>query len=321
MQDLMLPATPTTFDQTRVHDPVIVREGDTYFLFSTGRGIACYSSLDLQTWTRRDRVLSETEVPAWTTELVPGSTDHLWAPEIVRWNERWHLFYSVSTFGKNTSAIGLATNATLDTTREDYLWRDEGVVVRSVAGDNFNAIDPAFALDEHEKPWLFFGSFWSGIKAVELDSQSVKPHFPDAMPISIARRFKEDHDAVEAPFVVRRGEWCYVFVSFDACCRGMDSTYNIRVGRAKNIIGPYFDRDDRALLEGGGTLLRSATTRWRGPGHCCVFEEEGRDFLVYHAYDALERGVPKLRIEPLDWDDNGWPHLPSTPVDDSELLP
>ncbi len=310
--------TPLSADQTRVHDPVIVREGDLYYLLSTGRGITLNTSPDLLNWTRAPRVFDE--IPTWTQELVPGSTDHLWAPELAHHDGRWHLWYSVSTFGKNNSAIGLATSPTLDATRADYAWRDEGAVMLSQSTDNFNAIDPALARDENGTPWLLFGSFWSGIKAVELDQTLRQKRFPDAVPVAIAARPKEEHDAVEAVFVVRRGSWFHGFVSFDACCRGVDSTYNIRVGRAKNILGPYLDRDGRALLEGGGTLLRAASTRWRGPGHCSVFEESGRHHLVYHAYDALERGLSKLRIETLEWDDD-WPTLPETPDDDTPLNP
>ncbi|BCM93950.1 intracellular endo-alpha-(1-_5)-L-arabinanase [Abditibacteriota bacterium] len=312
------PGTTGPCDQTRVHDPVIVRENGVYYLFSTGRGIALHSSRDRKTWTRAQRVWEE--VPSWTGELIPGSTDHLWAPEIAFWNVKWHLYYSVSTFGKNRSAIGLMTNLTLDESRADYKWHDEGVVVQSNFSDDFNAIDPALARDENGKLWLFFGSFWSGIKAVELDEENGKPIAPDAPPLAIARRSSEDHDAVEAPYVLRRGGWFWLFVSFDACCRGVDSTYNIRVGRASQITGPYFDREGRPMLEGGGTLLRAGTQRWRGTGHNSIFEDEaGRDFVVYHAYDALERGFSKLRIEPLAWDDEGWPNLPRVPADDEEL--
>ncbi len=312
------PGSTGTADQTRVHDPVIVRENGIYTLFSTGRGIALHTSHDLETWTRAPR--SFEQVPAWTGELIPGSTDHLWAPEIDFWKGRWHLYYSVSTFGKNRSAIGLMTNVTLDPSRADYEWRDEGVVMQSHFEDDFNAIDPALTRDENGRLWLFFGSFWSGIKAVELDESIGKPLYPDATPLAIARRSSADHDAVEAPYVVRRGGWFYLFVSFDACCRGIDSTYNIRVGRSKDITGPYFDKEGRAMLEGGGTLLRAGTQRWRGTGHNSIFEDDaGRSFLVYHAYDAQEQGISKLRIELLDWDEDGWPKLPPVPADDEEL--
>jgi arabinan endo-1,5-alpha-L-arabinosidase len=33
-----------------VHDPVMAKQGDTYYLFSTGKGIAMWSSTDLKNW-------------------------------------------------------------------------------------------------------------------------------------------------------------------------------------------------------------------------------------------------------------------------------
>ncbi|RYX83321.1 arabinan endo-1,5-alpha-L-arabinosidase [bacterium] len=308
-----------TCDQTYVHDPVIEYERGVYYLFSTGRGISLHTSRDLETWTRVGRVFEQ--VPAWTGELIIGSTDHLWAPEIELLNGKWHLYYSVSTFGKNRSAIGLATSPTLDPSSPDYKWRDEGVVVQSYAHDDFNAIDPALASDVDGRLWLFFGSFWSGIKAVELDEKSGKYLFPNAAPIAIASRPHEFGDAIEAPYVFRWGQWYYLFVSFDVCCRGIDSTYNIRVGRSKNILGPYIDREGRPMLEGGGTLLRAGTQRWRGTGHNSIYMGRAwrKALIVYHAYDAQEKGMSKLRIEDLQWDAEDWPYLPPVPADDVEL--
>ena len=264
------------------------------------------------------------EVPSWTGELIPGSTDHLWAPEVHFRSGKWHLYYSVSTFGKNRSAIGLATNVTLDPTRDDYTWHDEGVVVQSHFEDDFNAIDPAVVEDGEGRLWLFFGSFWSGIKAIELDERTGKVLSPGAAPMAIARRFRADHDAIEAPYVFRWEGWYYLFVSFDACCRGVDSTYNIRVGRSKTITGPYLDREGRPMLEGGGTLLRAGTKRWRGTGHNSIYLSQDCQvaLLVYHAYDAEEKGMSKLRIEVLQWEEDGagWPRLPPVPADDEELV-
>ncbi len=145
----------------RVHDPVIVKEGDTYFLFSTGRGIALYTSPDMVTWQRQGPVF-EQEVP-WAAATIPGARYHYWAPDVAFWNGKWYLYYSVSTFGKNRSAIGLATNVTLDSRRPDYQWQDEGVVIESQLSDDWNAIDPQFVLDENHQPWLAFGSFWAAL--------------------------------------------------------------------------------------------------------------------------------------------------------------
>jgi arabinan endo-1,5-alpha-L-arabinosidase len=244
-------------------------------------------------------------LPAWIKEEVPGAGD-LWAPDVSFYNGRYQVYYSVSTFGNNQSAIGLATNTTLDIHRPDYQWQDEGIVIKSERGFNWNAIDPHFVLDKDGNPWLSFGSFWSGIKLVRLDKATGKRLEGDTALRSIASRTAPG--AVEAPFIIYHEPYYYLFVSFDQCCKGVDSTYNIRVGRAEDITGPYLDKAGISMLYGGGSLLREATERWKGPGHNAILSKDGLDYLVYHAYDAEQFGAFKLRIEPILWHD-GWPVL------------
>ncbi len=116
--------------------------------------------------------------------------------------------------------------------------------------------------------------------------------------------------AVEAPFLFKHKGWWYLFVSFDFCCRGAKSKYNIVGGRSRKITGPYVDKDGRPMIDGGGSLvLESAAGDWRGPGHCAVFSENGTDYLVFHAY-AAATGRSELKIATLTWQ-NGWPVQPN----------
>jgi arabinan endo-1,5-alpha-L-arabinosidase len=230
----------------------------------------------------------------------------LWAPDISFYNGKYQVYYSASSFGDNQSAIGLATNTTLAIDSPDYKWQDEGLVIKSERGFNWNAIDPNFVLDKDGEPWLVFGSFWSGIKMIKLDAATGLRSSEDVALHSIAGRTAPG--AVEAPFIIYREPYYYLFVSFDQCCKGVDSTYNIRAGRSETITGPYEDKEELPMLYGGGTLLRESSERWKGPGHSAIFTKDGRDFLVYHAYDAENVGIPKLRMEPITWQD-GWPVL------------
>ena len=243
-----------------------------------------------------------------------------WAPDVSFYNGKYHLYYSLSSFGVNDSAIALATNTTLNPDSPDYKWVDEGLVIRSHAGqDDFNAIDPNLAIEDDQHVWLTWGSFWGGIKMRRIDPATGKPSEDDATLYSLASRPRKNphqtpptEGAIEAPFLVHRGDYWYLFVSFDFCCRGAKSDYKVVVGRSKVITGPYLDKNDKPMSEGGGSLVvEGATDNWHGAGHEAVFQEDGNDFLLFHAYSATS-GMPRLQISTMNWED-GWPHVASLP--------
>ncbi len=308
--------------ETRVHDPVIMKEGDTYYVFATGgrrgRGfVPIHASKDLRHWTVIGHVFEE--LPEWAPKEIPG-TRGIWAPDISFFNGKYHLYYSVSTFGKNSSAIGLAVNETLDPNSAKYKWVDRGMVVRSTEGeDDWNAIDGNILVDADGKVWLNWGSFWSGIKMRRIDPETGKLSSEDSTLYSLASRPRGGaHQtppvtgAIEAPFLIRHDGWYYLFVSFDFCCRGAKSTYNVRVGRSREVTGPYVDQEGVPLMEGGGTLVVEATEGvWRGAGHQAVLQEGQTDYLVFHAYDAAT-GRSHLQISTMVWDE-GWPRVASLP--------
>ena len=291
----------TTGAITNIHDPTMIKEGNTYYLFSTGPGITIHCSTDMKLWNLCGRVFGAN--PGWATEAIKGVKD-LWAPDIVFYKGSYYLYYAASTFGSNRSAIGLVTNTTLDPQNPKYDWVDQGEVISSSLSDNFNAIDPNLVFDQVGQPWLVFGSFWSGVKLVKLDPSTLKPASGEKL-ISLAA--KPGSDAVEGAFITQRGDFYYLFVSHDYCCQGVMSSYNIRVGRSSEITGPYTDRDGKLLTQGGGTLVYKGSNRWRGPGHNSIYIEAGQYYMVYHSYDAEASGVPTLRIEILTWDLEGWP--------------
>lgn len=305
-----------TGDIAPTHDPVIAREGDTYYVFATGRRggtgrhIPSATSTDLVNWTAGPGLFEA--MPNWTQQAVPGSKD-LWAPDISYVNGRYRLYYSVSTFGSNRSAIGLATSPTLDPKSPRYAWRDEGMVLMSTPRSDFNAIDPNFIVDREGKHWLSLGSFWSGLKLFRLDQATGKPADPAAAPVSIARRpAPPDAPApVEAPFIIDHGGHYWLLASYDYCCKGANSTYYTVVGRSNAITGPYLGKGGSAMMQGGGTIFLRAdlpeAERFRGPGHPGVLRDrDGKDYVVYHAYDKEKNGVPTLRIAPIRWGADGW---------------
>jgi arabinan endo-1,5-alpha-L-arabinosidase len=280
------------------HDPVILAAGGSYHYFSTGNGISVKTSPDLLRWTQGAAVFPT--IPAWFQQLVPAYAPRsIWAPDISYFGGQYHLYYAVSSFGSNRSCIGHATRADLDAGE----WTDhEAMFCSNQPGqdDDYNAIDPNVVLDQAGTAWLAFGSFWSGIKLIRLAQDGTRS---GTELYSLASR---GGGAIEGPFVVRRCGFYYLFVSFDACCRGADSTYNIRVGRSPELLGPYVDKAGTALMNGGGSLVLQGGGDWAGPGHNAILIDGTRAYNVYHAY-ATTNGASQLRISELAWDADGWP--------------
>jgi len=293
-------------DLWRVHDPAIVREGNRYYVFATGRApmggqlpIRC--SANLTDWKICGQVFDA--VPEWIHAASPKTRD-LWAPDVSYFAGRFHLYYAYSTFGSKVSGIGLVTNETLDSSKPNYRWRDEGLVMQSTSEDDFNAIDPNVVFDEQGQPWMSFGSFWSGIKLRKIDTATGKPSTADKKIYALATR-TSGTSAIEAPFIVHHGDYFYLFVSFDICCRGAESTYHTMVGRSRSVTGPYLDQSGKPMLKGGGTELLHGNQQWAGPGGASILQRPEGDVIAFHAYD-MRTGRPALQISPLVWQD-GWP--------------
>ena len=301
--------------EIRVHDPVVAKQGDTFYLFNTGRGISVHSSKDLKNWEREPSIFKEK--PEWTDSVVADFENHIWAPDIFHHDGTYYLYYSVSSFGKNTSAIGVATNTTLDADDPDYNWKDHGIVVQSVPNrDMWNAIDPNMIEDKDGTVWMSFGSFWDGLKLVKMDESLTSIAQPEEW-YTIARRERSfelpDADpgdaALEAPFIFKKNGYYYQFLSWDLCCRGENSTYKVVVGRSKDVKGPYVDKEGTPLNEGGGTLIVEGNKNWYGAGHNSTYTFDGKDYMFFHAYDANDKGAPKLKVAELEWDEEQWPSL------------
>jgi len=322
-----------------VHDPVMIKQGDTYYVFATGMGISVMSSTDLKTWKQEPSVFTEPRMfppqspqtqaqtqkaePQWAVDTIPGFRGHIWAPDISYHHGQYYLYYAVSAFGKNTSCIGLATNKTLDSTDPDYKWIDHGSVICSTPGkDNWNAIDANLIIDDENIPYLCYGSFWDGLQIVRL-TDDLTAVYPGEHPVTIASR-KTDRNpenppavdnnpvdaggnAIEAPFIYKKGKYYYFFASIDYCCKGVNSTYKMIYGRSEKITGPYLDKEGKDMLTGGGSLLMAGDENWHGVGHNGMAAADGEDYLLFHAYDAADNGRSKLRIFKLAWDNDLWP--------------
>jgi arabinan endo-1,5-alpha-L-arabinosidase len=235
---------------------------------------------------------------------------NIWAPSISRRGNAFYIYYALSSFGANTSAIGLMTNTSFDPTKPGEGWEDQGLIVTSNVRDDFNAIDP-FRIDTSDgRAFLAFGSFWSGIKLRALEPKTGRLISADTPVVALAGRHG---GAIEAPSILEHEGKFYLFVSFDQCCKGVASTYNIRVGRADRVEGPYLDKDGKDMLEGGGSVLLAGKGRFIGPGGQEAVKTSKGDMLAYHYYDGEEAGVAKLQLTPLHWTSDGWAELDELP--------
>src|SRR5665213_808736 len=305
--DAALPAPPLRGNIT-AHDPgSIIKCKDKYYLFYTGQGISSKSSTDKIFWSGGGSVF--VNAPNWTTNAVPGFTGTFWAPDIMYLNGRYCLYYAVSTLGSQVSAIGLATNPTLDPADPNYLWTDQGPVIQSINGSPYNAIDPSVTLDANGNPWMSFGSYWNGIYVVQLDLPTGLRVSPSSLTYHVAF-----NSSIEASCIFRRGGYYYLMADWGSCCSGVNSTYNIRMGRSTGITGPYLDRSGIDMVNNGGSLFLQGTGKFTGPGHFAVLSENGAQWFSYHYYDAGAYapwydayGVADFDLEPLAWTADNWP--------------
>ena len=287
--------------EPRTHDPsAIIKCGDEYWVFTTGAGLPSWHSKNLITWKPGPRVF--TTFPRWIRQVAPGQRGgSVWAPDVTYTNGQYYLYYAVSRFGTRTSAIGLATNRTLDPKGAGYGWIDQGIVVRTTQRDNYNAIDPSMMMDDDKRMWMAFGSFWSGIKVVELDPATGLRKV--GAPLHAVAAAKQ----IEAPYLTKHDGSYFLFVNWGLCCMGVKSTYEIRVGRSTRVTGPYLDKNGVDLLKGGGTLFLGKEGRFIGPGQTGILQDGGNEWVSYHYYDGNNYGQATLGLRKLEWDKDGWP--------------
>jgi arabinan endo-1,5-alpha-L-arabinosidase len=294
--------TTTTHLDIGVADPSMIWDGTKYFLFGTGGTLNIRGSPDIDTWSNVGNIF--TTLPAWITTALGTDPGDLWAPDIHYFNGQFHVYYAASTFGTNSSVIGLATNTTLETSSSAYAWVDQGLVVQSVTSDDFNAIDPSVSFDETCAPWLSFGSFWTGIKLQQLDPSTGKLMAGGTM-YSLAE--VPDEGAIEASSIISHNGYFYLFVSFGKCCDGVDSTYSTVVGRSHgSITGPYADSTGLAMLKGGGDTLVATSGRYIGPGGGTAWKDGDTYLYAYHYYDGDNNGDSELEVRPITFTSDDW---------------
>jgi arabinan endo-1,5-alpha-L-arabinosidase len=315
--------TSLGFGQERlIHDPFIIKEGAYYYLVCTGHNIFYRRSTDLFHWQpigNQGSVFAQP--PKWAQEVIrrrrksDNPEPNMGGGQIFFFNGKYHLYSGTGVWGTNDGVMGLVTNVTLDPDSPQYKWEDQGVVIQTKSNvDDFSSLGGMVNVDQEGKYWMVYGGWQRGIMLQQLDPLTGKLSGSDRKVYNLAarrdpsRRFLHGL-GIEGPFLYwKKGYW-YLFVSFDLCCKGANSTYNIRVGRSKDIRGPYSDRSGKPMLEGGGTLVLKGYDNVRGPGSNQIMVDNENEYHVGHWYDANQNGMPRLSVRPVVWDDDGWPLL------------
>ncbi|TYZ07448.1 family 43 glycosylhydrolase [Hymenobacter lutimineralis] len=290
------------------HDPsTLVKDGNKYWMFTTGAGIYAAYSTDLFRWQSAPKTVFPIGTwPTWINQAVPGFDGTFWAPDVLYMNGKYYLYYSCSTFGSPRSAIGVATSPTLDQNSPYYKWTDLGMVVSSATQTDINAIDPALLKDSNGRVYMTYGSFSGGIGVVELDAATGlrKAGAP------IVHVAGGNRASWEAPYLFKEGNYYYLVVNRGACCQGVNSTYFLVMGRSTNINGPYVDKSNVDLRSNGGTRLLATSGKYVGPGHFGLLRENGTNFVSLHYYDRNDNGNAKLDIANMGISSvDGWPFV------------
>lgn len=269
-----------------IHDPSTIAECDgKYYTFGTGSG----GLISTDGWT-------------WNGGAVrPGGGA---APDVLKIGDRYLIAYSATGGGLGGGHAGKVLtmwNKTLDPNSPDFAYSEPIEVAHSLDDEDCDAIDAGLLLDPtNGRLWLSYGTYFGFIRIVELDPKTGKR----------VEGNKEINVAIdcEATTLTYRDGWYYLLGTHGTCCDGPNSTYNIVVGRSRNVTGPYIDNVGRDMLEGGGKMVIAAGNRKTGPGHFGRFiEEDGVEKMSFHYEADFERsGRSVLAIRPLLWK-NGWP--------------
>ena len=269
-----------------IHDPSTIAECDgKYYTFGTGGGGLI--SEDGWTWN------SGAERPG-------GGA----APDVLKIGDRYLVIYGATgggLGGGHNGRILTMWNKTLNPKSPDFKYSEAIQVAASDGLEDADAIDPGLLLDPTTgRLWACYGTYFGFIRIIEID-----PNTGKRVEGNIEKDIAIDCEATD---LIYRDGWYYLLGTHGTCCDGVNSTYNIVVGRSKNVTGPFIDNVGRDMLQGGGKMVIAAGDRVVGPGHFgrTVIDEGVEIMSCHYEADLDQGGRSVLGIRPLLWK-NGWP--------------
>jgi arabinan endo-1,5-alpha-L-arabinosidase len=282
---LMLASTAFALDgQFGIHDPSTVVQCDgKYYTYGTG-GTPLVSD---DGWT-------------WRQGVRAGRSGM--APDLIHIGDRYFMYIAANVGGQPRAVENMISSKSLDPNSPDYKWEEGGVVASSDGIEDCNGIDPGAFLDPTTgRLWLTYGSYFGYIRMVELDPKTGKRLNTNDTPVNLAIN-------CEASDMIYHDGWYYLFATHGSCCQGSSSGYNIRVGRAQKVTGPFLDNMGMDMIQGGGKLFAGSEGRVVGPGHFGLLDlgDGVQKFSCHYEADLDRGGASVLDIRPLLWRD-GWP--------------
>ena len=284
----MLLSGALSFAQTGspfIHDPSTIVECDgKYYTFGTGGG----GLISEDGWN-------------WHGGAVrPGGGA---APDAIKIGDRYLVIYGTTGGGMgggHASKIMTMWNKTLDPESPDFAYSEPVMVLESLVDEDFNAIDPGVLIGPDGRMWLTAGTYFGHIRQVEIDPATGR-RVEGNEAIDVGRN-------MEASTMMYRDGWYYLLGTHGTCCDGVNSTYNIVVGRSRSPYGPFVDNVGRDMLKGGGKMVVAAEERRFGAGHFGRFiVAPGVEKMSFHWEADLDlSGRSTLAIRPILWKD-GWP--------------
>ena len=269
-----------------IHDPSTIAECEgKYYTFGTGGG----------------GLISE---DGWSWHAGAERPGGGAAPDVLKIGDRYLVIYGATgggLGGGHNGRILTMWNKTLDPKSPDFKYSNPIEVASSDGMEDCDAIDPCLLLDPStNRLWTTYGTYFGTIRLIELD-----PKTGERVKGNVEKDIAIDCEATD---LIWRNGWYYLLGSHETCCDGVNSTYNIVVGRSRNVEGPYTDNVGRDMFHGGGRMVIAAGDRKTGPGHFGrTIIDEGVEVMSCHFeadFDMSGRSV--LGIRPLLWK-NDWP--------------